>query len=992
MVLFGDAANTFSRHAEETDEDHEALLNTLNTAVMHVFRHYVSVPAIENKMPTTNAEGIAGLIIRDFGRNDIVSLMKKYVKHRENYEDFTVRFALYPLEIGQLVERLSPEERHAFHGFFVVQPLSLQKAYIEGLTEFHSPTQVDVDRMVAWFERRKAAVNKVQENKGKSKKKNGGASTAKEDAKESQSTSSVPSERKSTYHSVSKSSSKPFAVDTGTRKHVISDTHLLTNVRSCNVTLQSFTGAPIKVTKVGDLVTNLGITLKDARACPSAKFNLISPLQLVRDKIPFKIVNNKVFINKKFVCYLEDMCDVNNLVGQTVEEESISIDPITLHNRMGHPADAISKDCVTCGVAKITSRKPKKGKHPAKAPGDRLSVDLAHQSTDSPQGYRWAMVIHDDYTGHNISVILSEKAQAANELIQQIKYIERQYGYRIKRLRVDNGKEFDNKTLQEYCKSEGIRLQPTSAHASFQNGAAERAIRTIREKETALRHMSDVPAYMWPYSWRMATLLVNLTKRKNQSKSPWERFRTGETTPKVWTFGCQAVGDVPKGHPSYKGLTAHGAEGVYLGPDLTRRADFVWTCHDGNVVVTPTIKVYERSFPLKTNPNYVKPSSPRRGAPQIGISPMPIQTWNSVPGSIEDSQSTALTSAPSSPVLQDDTSMDAESDVSSHNSPKHPHDIITVSSSSGSSSLSRASSQPPPGTNPVSLLQTLGAPPESPISASSSPTSDDESVDDIALDPDYQAGSSESATEVSLADVRYDLRELTDDEYVQPDATSESAAEWFSAAGKSEAGESEAGEPEVGESEAGESEAGEPTISRTSEVYASDGPAEVHPTPASTHSSGSASSSRSSPQNPLGTDTTTQVAPDTSQSATSSASQQPLTPAPLRPSDSVLGKRTRNEITPSPPRPTSDVKRPRDGDSDGSDSDVVHISTKPIEVVSVDSPSSSDSDSKRADPDYEDSVNLVKPASPRGEGDKSQGTKQPKPWSPTDPKKHDPKH
>lgn len=76
----------------------------------------------------------------------------------------------------------------------------------------------------------------------------------------------------------------------------------------------------------------------------------------------------------------------------------------------------------------------------------------------------------------------------------------------------------------------------------------------------------------------MATLLVNLTKRKNQSKSPWERFRTGEAPPKVWTFGCQAVGDVPKGHPNYKGLSAHGAEGVYLGPDLTRRADFVWTC------------------------------------------------------------------------------------------------------------------------------------------------------------------------------------------------------------------------------------------------------------------------------------------------------------------------------------------------------------------------------------------------------------------------------
>lgn len=200
------------------------------------------------------------------------------------------------------------------------------------------------------------------------------------------------------------------------------------------------------------------------------------------------------------MCYLEDLCDVNNLVGQTVEDNSLSVDPITLHNRMGHPADAISQNCVTCGVAKITLRKPKKGKHPAKAPGERLSVDLAHQSANSPQGYRWAIVVHDDFTGHNTSIILLEKAQAANELIQQIKYIERQYGYRIRRLRVDNGKEFDSKTLQEYCKFEGIRLQPTSAHALFLNGAAERAIRTIREKETALRFISGVPAYMWPYS------------------------------------------------------------------------------------------------------------------------------------------------------------------------------------------------------------------------------------------------------------------------------------------------------------------------------------------------------------------------------------------------------------------------------------------------------------------------------------------------------------
>lgn len=110
--------------------------------------------------------------------------------------------------------------------------------------------------------------NKVQENKGKWKKKNGGASTAEEDAKKSQSILPVPSERKSTYHSTNKSPSKPFAVDTGTRKHVISDTHLLINVRLHTVTFQSFTDEPIKVTKVGDLVTNLGFTLKDARAFP----------------------------------------------------------------------------------------------------------------------------------------------------------------------------------------------------------------------------------------------------------------------------------------------------------------------------------------------------------------------------------------------------------------------------------------------------------------------------------------------------------------------------------------------------------------------------------------------------------------------------------------------------------------------------------------------------------------------------------------------------
>ena len=87
------------------------------------------------------------------------------------------------------------------------------------------------------------------------------------------------------------------------------------------------------------------------------------------------------------------------------------------------------------------------------------------------------------------------KDETPNIIIEHIKKIEKQAEDHncVKRLRSDNGTEFRNSTLSEFCKNKGIVQEYSAARTPQQNGVVERKNRTLVEAARTLLQDAKLP-------------------------------------------------------------------------------------------------------------------------------------------------------------------------------------------------------------------------------------------------------------------------------------------------------------------------------------------------------------------------------------------------------------------------------------------------------------------------------------------------------------------
>ena len=67
----------------------------------------------------------------------------------------------------------------------------------------------------------------------------------------------------------------------------------------------------------------------------------------------------------------------------------------------------------------------------------------------------------------------------------------------MKILRSDNGTEFKNSKMEEFCKYKGIQQQFSASGTPQQNGVVERKNRTLIEAGRTLLEEAKLPTYFW---------------------------------------------------------------------------------------------------------------------------------------------------------------------------------------------------------------------------------------------------------------------------------------------------------------------------------------------------------------------------------------------------------------------------------------------------------------------------------------------------------------
>ncbi|GJR70509.1 putative ribonuclease H-like domain-containing protein [Tanacetum coccineum] len=155
----------------------------------------------------------------------------------------------------------------------------------------------------------------------------------------------------------------------------------------------------------------------------------------------------------------------------------------------------------------------------------------------------YCLVIIDDCSRFSWVFFLATKDETSGILQNFIRQIENQLSHRVKIIRSDNGTEFKNRDMLEFCGNKGIKQEYSNARTPQQNGVAERMNRTLIEAARTMLADSLLPTTFWAEAVSTACYIFNRVRvTKPQNKTPYELlFGHKPIISYIRPFGCHVT-------------------------------------------------------------------------------------------------------------------------------------------------------------------------------------------------------------------------------------------------------------------------------------------------------------------------------------------------------------------------------------------------------------------------------------------------------------------
>ncbi|GJS61868.1 putative ribonuclease H-like domain-containing protein [Tanacetum coccineum] len=132
-------------------------------------------------------------------------------------------------------------------------------------------------------------------------------------------------------------------------------------------------------------------------------------------------------------------------------------------------------------------------------------------------------VITDDYSRFSWVFFLAKKDETCGILKDFITRIENQLDHKVKIIRCDNGTEFKNYDMNQFCGIKGIKREFSNVRTLQQNGVAERKNRTLIEAARTMLADSLLPITFWAEAVNTACYVQNrVLVTKPHNKTPYE--------------------------------------------------------------------------------------------------------------------------------------------------------------------------------------------------------------------------------------------------------------------------------------------------------------------------------------------------------------------------------------------------------------------------------------------------------------------------------------
>ncbi|GJT63161.1 putative ribonuclease H-like domain-containing protein [Tanacetum coccineum] len=207
----------------------------------------------------------------------------------------------------------------------------------------------------------------------------------------------------------------------------------------------------------------------------------------------------------------------------------------------------------------------------------------------------YCLVVTDDFSRFSWVFFLATKDETSGILKTFITEIENQLEYKVKVIRSDNGTEFKNSVMNQFCEMKGIKREFSVARTPQQNGVAERRNRTLIEAARTMLVDSKLPTTFWAEAVNTACYVLNrVLVIKPHNKTPYELIRG--RTPLIdfmKPFGCPVTILNTRDHLGK--FDGKADEGFFVGYSVVSKAMRVFNKRTRIVEETLNIRFLENT-------------------------------------------------------------------------------------------------------------------------------------------------------------------------------------------------------------------------------------------------------------------------------------------------------------------------------------------------------------------------------------------------------------
>jgi len=257
----------------------------------------------------------------------------------------------------------------------------------------------------------------------------------------------------------------------------------------------------------------------------------------VKDKASGSVVLRGVRTNNLYEASLDEnnKGPITCLIGKTSPDESWNWHKKLCHLNFGSINELAKKELVRglpnlkyepeglCDACQKTKQRrssfKSKTEFSIEKPYHLLHLDLFGPVNIMSMGKKkYTLVIVDEFSRYTWVYFLHKKAETADIIKKHITQIEKESEFKVKILRSDNGTEFKNYEMEEFCTEKGIKQTFSAPGTPQQNGVVERKNRTLIEADMPMLEEAKLPTYFWAEAINTACFTQNCSLITKQGK------------------------------------------------------------------------------------------------------------------------------------------------------------------------------------------------------------------------------------------------------------------------------------------------------------------------------------------------------------------------------------------------------------------------------------------------------------------------------------------